>query len=208
MGNDCCQTSGATPPIPHSPPPRTFSGSSQTPAGVVKKKWPPIVTPDYTPDLTQMSAAAAVISGLGGSNPVKFMTRYKDQRIALPLVGGAVAMDDGLLKRFGDEALGVISSSAYTVDPDASSNRRFVADTPRWPFHCDDFGNVAGKSLSAAARNRTASSSTTRSRPTQRSASYGPVTRSGFRPSAQAALLSMRCVLGGIEKFPYPEEAA
>ena len=56
------------------------------------------------------------------------MTRYRDQRIALPLVGGAVAMDDGLLKSFGDEALGVISSSAYTVDLDASSNRRFVAD--------------------------------------------------------------------------------
>ena len=50
-------------------------------------------------------------------------------------------------------------------------------------------------------RNRTASSSTTRSRPTQRSASYGPVTRSGFRPSAQAALLSMRCVLGALRNF-------
>jgi branched-chain amino acid transport system substrate-binding protein len=105
---------------------------------VVKKLWPPIVTPDYTPYLAQMSGVDAVISGLGGSNPVKFMTQYKDQGIALPLVGGTVAMDDGLLKSFGDEALGVISSSAYTVDLDTPSNRRFVADT------LGDYGNIPG----------------------------------------------------------------
>src|SRR6516164_7322042 len=98
---------------------------------VVKKLWPPIVTPDYTPYVAQMSGVDAVISGLGGSNPLKFMTQYKDQGIALPLVGGTLAMDDGLLKSFGDEALGVISSSAYTVDLDTPSNRRFVADTVR-----------------------------------------------------------------------------
>ena len=105
---------------------------------VVKKLWPPIVTPDYTPYVAQMSGVDAVISGLGGSNPLKFMTQYKDQGIALPLVGGTLAMDDGLLKSFGDEALGVISSSAYTVDLDTPSNRRFVADTVR------DYGNVPG----------------------------------------------------------------
>ncbi|HEY1260153.1 MAG TPA: ABC transporter substrate-binding protein [Stellaceae bacterium] len=105
---------------------------------VTKKLWPPIVTPDYTPYLAQMSGADAVVSGLGGSNPIKFMVQYKDQGIALPLVGGTVAMDDGLLKSFGDEALGVISSSAYTVDLDTPSNRRFVADTVK------DYGNVPG----------------------------------------------------------------
>jgi branched-chain amino acid transport system substrate-binding protein len=105
---------------------------------VTKKLWPPIVTPDYTPYLAQMSGADAVISGLGGSNPIKFMVQYKDQGISLPLVGGTVAMDDGLLKSFGDEALGVISSSAYTVDLDTPSNRRFVADTVK------DYGNIPG----------------------------------------------------------------
>ncbi|MGH7061380.1 MAG: ABC transporter substrate-binding protein, partial [Stellaceae bacterium] len=39
---------------------------------VTKKLWPPIVTPDYTPYLAQMSGVDAVISGLGGSNPIKF----------------------------------------------------------------------------------------------------------------------------------------
>jgi len=78
--------------------------------GLVRAKlWPPIVTPDYTPFLVQMSGADAVVSGLGGSNPIKFMLQYKDQGIALPLLGGGVAMDDGLLRSFGGEAIGVTS---------------------------------------------------------------------------------------------------
>jgi branched-chain amino acid transport system substrate-binding protein len=107
--------------------------------GRVKVKlWPPLVTPDYTPFLAQMSGVDAVISGLGGSNPIKFMLQYKDQGISLPLVGGSVAMDDGLLKSFGDEAIGVISSAPYTVDLDTPSNRRFVEDSVR------DYGGVPG----------------------------------------------------------------
>ena len=98
--------------------------------GRVKAKlWPPLVTPDYTPFIGQMSGADAVISGLGGSNPVKFMRQYKDQGLTLPVLGGGTAMDDGLLKSFGDEAIGVISCAAYSVDLDTPSNRRFVADS-------------------------------------------------------------------------------
>ena len=42
--------------------------------GRVKAKlWPPLVTPDYTPFIAQMSDADAIVSGLGGSNPIKFM---------------------------------------------------------------------------------------------------------------------------------------
>jgi branched-chain amino acid transport system substrate-binding protein len=96
------------------------------------------VTPDYTPFLVQMSEADAVVSGLGGSNPIKFMRQYKDQGITLPVLGGGVAMDDGLLKSFGDEAIGVISCSAYTADLDTPSNQRFVADSIR------DYGGIPG----------------------------------------------------------------
>ena len=107
--------------------------------GLVKAKlWPPIVTPDYTPFLAQMSGVDAVVSGLGGSNPIKFMLQYRDQGIALPLIGGGVAMDDGLLKSFGDEAIGVISCSPYTADLDTPSNRRFVADSVA------DYGAIPG----------------------------------------------------------------
>jgi branched-chain amino acid transport system substrate-binding protein len=107
--------------------------------GRVKAKlWPPLVTPDYTPFIAQMSEADAIVSGLGGSNPIKFMRQYKDQGLTLPVLGGGVAMDDGLLKSFGDEAIGVISCAAYTADLDTPSNQRFVADSIR------DYGGIPG----------------------------------------------------------------
>jgi len=105
---------------------------------VVKKLWPPIVTPDYTPYLAQLTGVDAVVSGFAGSNPLKFMKQYKDQGLTLPLVGGSVAFDDALLKSFGDEAIGGISCSAYTADLDTPSNQRFVADMVK------DYGNVPG----------------------------------------------------------------
>jgi len=107
--------------------------------GRVKAKlWPPLVTPDYIPFIAQMSGVDAIVSGLGGSNPIKFMRQYKDQGLTLPVIGGSVAMDDGLLKSFGDEAIGVISCSQYTPDLDTASNRRFVADSMR------DYGVIPG----------------------------------------------------------------
>ena len=107
--------------------------------GRVKAKlWPPLVTPDYTPFIGQMSGVDAIVSGLGGGNPIKFMRQYKDAGVTLPLLGGGVAMDDGLLKSFGDEAIGVISCAGYTADLDTPSNRRFVADSIR------DYGGIPG----------------------------------------------------------------
>ena len=76
--------------------------------------------------------------GLGGSNPVKFMRQDRDQGLTLPVLGGGVAMDDGLLKSFGDEAIGVISCAAYSADLDTPSNQRFVADSIR------DYGGIPG----------------------------------------------------------------
>jgi branched-chain amino acid transport system substrate-binding protein len=105
---------------------------------VVKKLWPPIVTPDYAPYLAQLSGVDAVVSGFAGSNPLKFMKQYKDQGLTLPVVGGSVAFDDALLKGFGDEVDSAISCSAYTADLDTPSNQRFVADMVK------DYGNIPG----------------------------------------------------------------
>src|SRR5215472_1834704 len=107
--------------------------------GKVKAKlWPPIVTPDYTPYLAQLSGADAVVSGFAGSNPLKFMKQYKDQGLTLPVLGGGVAFDDALLKSFGDETIDAISCSAYSADLDTASNKRFVADMLK------DNGNIPG----------------------------------------------------------------
>ena len=164
--------------------------------GRVKAKlWPPIVTPDYTPYLAQLSGVDVIVQGFAGSNPLKFMKQYKDAGLTLPVIGGETAGDDALLKSFGDEAIGMISASPYTADLDTPSNQKFAAgmlrdyenlpglyaaglyingmvadaalqktggnaddrealikalravaltDTPRGPFHFDQFGNVVG----------------------------------------------------------------
>src|SRR5437667_4766290 len=105
---------------------------------VVKKLWPPLVTPDYTPYLAQLSGVDAVVQGFAGSNPLKFMKQYKDQGLKLPVLSGSVGCDDALLKSFGDEALGVISCSGYTADLDTPSNKRLVDGMVR------DYGNIPG----------------------------------------------------------------
>jgi branched-chain amino acid transport system substrate-binding protein len=99
---------------------------------VIKKLWPPLVTPDFTPYLLQLAAAnpECVFNGFAGSNPVKFMRGYADLglKAKIPLLGGWTAMDDALLRSLGDEAVGVVSASWYSADFDSPSNKRFVAE--------------------------------------------------------------------------------
>lgn len=105
---------------------------------VMKKLWPPIVTPDYTPYLAQISGVDVVVNGFAGSNPLKFLKQYKDAGLTLPVLGGGTAGDDALMKSFGDEALGMVTASAYTSDLDTPSNEQFVAGMVR------DTGGVPG----------------------------------------------------------------
>lgn len=96
---------------------------------VVKKLWPPLVTPDYTPYIAQIGNVDCVFNGFAGSNPVKFMRAYADLGVKarIPLLAGWTAMDDALLKSLGDEAVGVVSAAWYSADLDTPSNKRFVA---------------------------------------------------------------------------------
>src|SRR3954466_16268619 len=95
---------------------------------VVKKLWPPLVTPDYTPYIAQIGNVDCVFNGFAGSNPVKFMRAYADLglKARVPLLAGWTAMDDALLKSLGDEAVGVMSAAWYSADRDTPSNKRFV----------------------------------------------------------------------------------
>jgi branched-chain amino acid transport system substrate-binding protein len=107
---------------------------------VVKKLWPPLVTPDYTPYIAQIHDVDCCFNGLAGSNPVKFMRAYADLGVKgkVPLLAGWTAMDDALLKSLGDEAVGVVSAAWYSADFDSPSNKRFVADMQK------DYGVLPG----------------------------------------------------------------
>jgi branched-chain amino acid transport system substrate-binding protein len=107
---------------------------------VVKKLWPPLVTPDFTPYIAQIGNVDCVFNGFAGSNPVKFMRAYADLglKARIPLLGGWTAMDDALLRSLGDEAVGVHSAHWYSATGTRESNKRFVADMQK------DYGVLPG----------------------------------------------------------------
>jgi branched-chain amino acid transport system substrate-binding protein len=107
---------------------------------VIKKLWPPLVTPDYTPYIAQIHDTDCCFNGFAGSNPVKFMRAYADLGVKakIPLLAGWTAMDDALLKSLGDEALGVVSAAWYSASFDSPSNKQFVADMQK------DYGVLPG----------------------------------------------------------------
>src|SRR5579885_2262509 len=130
---------------------------------VVNKLWPPIVTPDYTPYLAQISGCDGVCQGFAGSNPLRFMKQYAAAGLKYPVVTGETGGDDALLKSFGEEAVGLVSCGPYVncqvveaglkaLNGDASDKEKFMAslkavsltDTPRGPIKFDHLNNVVG----------------------------------------------------------------
>ncbi|MGA3398951.1 MAG: ABC transporter substrate-binding protein [Acetobacteraceae bacterium] len=107
---------------------RVFEGGG---GHIDKKLWPPLVTPDYTPYLAQLTGVDVIVQGFAGSDPLRFLKQYRDAGLTLPLLGGGTAGDDALMKSFGDEALGMITASAYTSDLDTPGNKQFVAGMVR-----------------------------------------------------------------------------
>ena len=93
---------------------------------VVNKLWPPIVTPDYTPYIAQISDCDVVCQGFAGSNPLRFMKQYAAAGLKYPVVTGSTGADDALLKSYGEEAIGLVSCSPYTLDLASDGNQRFV----------------------------------------------------------------------------------
>ena len=78
---------------------------------ILKKIWPPLVTPDYTPYVAQISDCDGVCQGFAGSNPLRFMKAYDSAGLKFPVVSGETGGDDALLKSFGDEAIGSSAAS-------------------------------------------------------------------------------------------------
>jgi branched-chain amino acid transport system substrate-binding protein len=104
-----------------------FQASFQKDGGcIVNKLWPPLVTPDYTPYIAQISDCDGVCQGFAGSNPLRFMKQYASAGIKYPVVTGETGGDDALLKSYGDEAVGLVSCCPYTLDLDTDGNNRFV----------------------------------------------------------------------------------
>ena len=93
---------------------------------VANKLWVPLGTPDYTPYLAQMTGIDVLCQGFAGSGPLAFMKQYANIGLKYPVVTGETGGDDALLHAFGDEALGMMSATPYTLDLDTDANKKFA----------------------------------------------------------------------------------
>jgi branched-chain amino acid transport system substrate-binding protein len=84
---------------------------------IVKKLWPPLVTPDYAPYIGQIGDVDGVFNGLGGSNPVKFLRAFAEYGLTRKMI------------TTGGWTLTIRCSRAWTMRPSASTRRTGIRPT-------------------------------------------------------------------------------
>jgi branched-chain amino acid transport system substrate-binding protein len=104
---------------------RTFE---QNGGKIVQKLWSPLNAAEYGTYISQIDPSAdAVFAAFAGGNGIKFLGEYKNYGMQKPVLGAMTTVDEGILKRMGDEALGVISAGWYSAAIDTPANKKFVA---------------------------------------------------------------------------------
>ncbi|NDP58416.1 MAG: ABC transporter substrate-binding protein [Oxalobacteraceae bacterium] len=96
---------------------------------VVQKLWSPLNVADYGTYIGQINPKVdAVFVSFAGGNGLKFIKQYNEYGLKgkIPLLASMTAVDEGVLKSMGDEALGVISAGWYTATIDNPANKHFV----------------------------------------------------------------------------------
>ena len=126
---------------------------------VIQKLWAPLGTTDLAPYLSQIKreADAAFIIVVAAS-ALRFPAQYQDAglRGRLPVIGGAVIVDESILPSFGDEALGIVTPLMYSAALDTPVNKRFVAEYRKRygkiPSYFSETCYTSGRWISEAAR--------------------------------------------------------
>lgn len=93
----------------------------------VQRLWSPLNVADYGTFIAQIKQNVdGVYAGFAGTNGLKFLKQYKEYQLKPTVLGNPTAVDEGILKLMGDEALGVYSASWYSAAIDTPDNQRFV----------------------------------------------------------------------------------
>ena len=94
---------------------------------VVQKLWSPLNVADYGTYISQLKPDVdAVFISFAGANGPRFLKQYHQYGMKTPIISNMTAVDEGVLKTMGDEALGVISSGWYSAAIDNPYNKAFV----------------------------------------------------------------------------------
>ncbi len=107
---------------------RTFE---QNGGEVVQKLWAPLNVADYGTYISEIDPKVdAVLIGFAGSNSVRFLKQYAayGMKGKIPVIAGMIATDEGILKKMGNEAVGIISAGWYAATIDNPANKRFVKE--------------------------------------------------------------------------------
>ena len=97
---------------------------------VVQKLWSPLNVADYGAYIGQIKPNVdAVYAAFAGGNGIKFLKQYNEYglKAKIPVIASMTAVDEGILKSMGDEALGVVSTGWYTAKLPNAANKKFVA---------------------------------------------------------------------------------
>ncbi len=103
------------------------AGFEEAGGRVVQKLWPPLNVGDYGSYIGQISADAdAVYAGFAGVNGLRFLKQAAEYGLKKPVLANPTAVDEGILRTMGDEAIGVYSASWYSAQIDSPENHHFV----------------------------------------------------------------------------------
>ncbi|WP_406854221.1 MULTISPECIES: ABC transporter substrate-binding protein [unclassified Alsobacter] len=96
---------------------------------IIQKLFPPLTAPDYGTYVAQLkNDADAIFLGFAGSNGFRFLRQFVEYGLKdkIQVVGGMTALDEGVLRNMGDEALGIITACWYSAELDAKPNQTFA----------------------------------------------------------------------------------
>lgn len=96
---------------------------------IVKDVYPSLGATDYIPFLSQAQSANpdAIFGWIGGETAIQFTKQYKNLGLNAPLFGCNVLTDDSILQQEGNNAVGIVTTGAYSAAVNNSTNKAFVS---------------------------------------------------------------------------------
>jgi len=97
---------------------------------IVQKTFPPLTVPDYGTYLAQINPKIdGIFLGFAGSNGFRYTRQFNEYGLKgkVTPVGGMTALDEGVLRNMGDEALGIVTACWYSAELDNPLNKKFAA---------------------------------------------------------------------------------
>ena len=96
---------------------------------IIQKIFPPLTAPDYGSYIAQIKNADAIFLGTAGSNGFRFLRQFMEygMKDKMAVIGGMTALDESVLRNFGDEVVGIVTTSWYSAELDNKPNQAFAS---------------------------------------------------------------------------------